>query len=122
MKQLISLSASALICMAALYGTPAMADDSAPAAAPKHECQQPVIPMETASDVVRKYFEKKHKKYSECITKFVDEQSAIAKNSTDVAKANQAHDAAEAAIKEYNDFMAILTERETRMHENDPAQ
>ncbi|MET3106874.1 hypothetical protein AAKU67_002374 [Oxalobacteraceae bacterium GrIS 2.11] len=77
-------------------------------------CKTPTIPIAQASDVVVKYFNKHREAYEKCITKFVTEQQEIVKSEKDVAKANAAHDAAEAAIKEYNNFMAQLKERNDR--------
>jgi len=78
------------------------------------ECKIPTIPIPQASDVVVKYFNKHREAYEKCINKFVKEQQEIVKTEKDVAKANAAHDAAEAAIKEYNNFMAELKERNDR--------
>jgi len=45
--------------------------------------------------------------YKECINKFAREQQEISNSTVDVAKANAAHDAGEAAIQEFNDYMKL---------------
>jgi hypothetical protein len=74
---------------------------------PKHSCNKPTIPNAQASEVVIKYFNKHMAEYKTCIDKFVTEQRAIvtANQNTDAAKASRSHDAAEAAIKEYNAYI-----------------
>ena len=94
---------------ASLISNQTFADDLA-----KSSCVQPIIPQPYASDVVLKQFEKKMDKYKTCITKFIDEQQDLSKSSPDTVKANLAHDAAQSAIKEYNDFMAARNERTKR--------
>ena len=95
-----------LLILATLISSTAMADEPA-----KHNCTKPVIPIPQASDLVNKYFHKHLKEYDACMAKFTDEQEAIAKNSANVGKANAAHDAAEAAIKEHNDFIEEVNAR-----------
>jgi hypothetical protein len=85
---------------------PAFADELA-----KHNCQQPAVPGSQASDLVVKQFNKHRTKYQECIDKFVDEQRAFQKSTTDVAKGNQAFEAAEVAQKEYNAFVDEVNKR-----------
>jgi hypothetical protein len=85
---------------------PAFADDL-----PKHNCQQPVLPNAQSSETVVKFFNKRFATYKTCIDKFVEEQRSISKNTTDVAKANQAFEAAEAAQKEYNAMADELNSR-----------
>jgi hypothetical protein len=80
----------------------------------KSGCQQPPIPSTLASDLVLKQFEKHSKAYKECIDKFVSGQQIISKNSTDTSKANAAQDASELAIKEFNEYMTELNERNGR--------
>jgi hypothetical protein len=76
--------------------------------APKNPCEKPALPNSQASEMVIKYFNKRVGAYKVCIDKFVDEQRAFAKQSTDVTKANQAFDAAEVAQKEYNALVEEL--------------
>jgi hypothetical protein len=82
-------------------------------------CAQPIIPAAQASDVINKLFDKRHKAYKACIDKFVEEKQAISKNAADVPTANAAHDAVGAAIKEYNDFIAALNERNASLGQDD---
>jgi len=89
-----------------LFTSSAWADDVV-----KPDCQQPIVPIANASEIVTKMFEKRGKAYEKCIDKFVKEQQAISAGNTDVAKANAAHDAADLAIKEYNEFMVRVNER-----------
>lgn len=74
-------------------------------------CKQPTIPNPQSSDMVVKFFNKHHEEYSKCIDKFVKEQQAIYKGSTDPVVSSAAHDAAEAAIKEFNNYTALLKTR-----------
>ena len=104
MKYLLSILSATF-----LLSTSAMADEPV-----KHPCNIPVVPIPQASDVVVKYFNKHVLEYKTCIAKFVEEQSAISKSNPDPVIANAAHDAAEATIKEYNAFMALLDERNTQ--------
>ena len=108
MNYLFALLPLVLICSTALANEPQ-----------KTACNQPTIPQPLASDLVIKYFDKHVLQYKACITKFVDEQTAISKTSTDVAVANAAHDAAEAAIKESNDFIAAIDERNSHTQQGD---
>ena len=94
-----------------LLSTAALADDS-----PKHNCKVPIIPSTQASPVVRKYFDKHSLEYRDCIKKFVDEQHDIEKITSNSTAQALAHDSAEAATKEYNDFMAVLNERNENTH------
>jgi len=75
---------------------------------PKHQCTKPTAPNSQASDMVVKFFNKKLDAYRACIDKFVKEQREQSTLTLDPTTANLHHDAAEAAIKEYNDFMAEL--------------
>lgn len=84
-----------------------------------NNCKQPAIPQPLASDLVVKYFDKHVLQYKACITKFVADQTAISKTSKDVAAANAAHDAAEAAIKEANDFIAAIDERNSHTQQDE---
>ena len=95
-----ALATAALIGLVSLQ---AMAEDT-----PHHDCKQPTIPQVQASDSVRHFFEKRSNNYKSCISKFVDEQKAIYTNTTDPVIAKQSHEAAEAAIKEFNDFQDKL--------------
>ena len=72
----------------------------------KHDCVQPPVPGKFASDHAVKEINKKTAIYKECINKFAQAQQEISKNATDIAKANAAHDAGEAAMKEFNDYIA----------------
>lgn len=98
-----------LIILSALSSM-ALADDVA-----KPNCEQPVVPNMQASDLVLKSFEKKSKKYNECISKFIDAQKEIETSATDRVQASLAHKAAEAAIAEFNKFSAELNERNARV-------
>lgn len=80
-----------------------------------NDCKAPNIPIPQASDVVVKFFNKRVETFKKCIEKFVDEQRSASKTTTDVTKANMAHDAAERATKQYNDFMAELNERNSHI-------
>jgi len=100
--------------LATLISSPAMADEPA-----KSNCALPTIPIPQASDLVNKYYHKHVKEYNACIAKFIDEQEAISKNSPDVVKANAAHDAADAAIKEHNQFIEDANAREAQNGEPD---
>jgi hypothetical protein len=98
-----------LILLATFLSAHALADDLT-----KPDCKQPTVPNPMASDLVMKQFTKKKTAYDACINKFIDEQREIAKTTTDVLKANLAHDAAESAVKEYNDYMEVLNARTKR--------
>jgi len=78
----------------------------------KPSCKQPPMPSDQSSDMVVKYFNKHRIEYDKCMNKFVDEQKAIvaANEKTDPAKAKQAYDSAEAALKELNAFIDALNE------------
>ncbi len=62
--------------------------------------------------MVVKYFNKHRLEYKTCVDKFVEQQKAIvdANASTNPQKAQAAHDAAEAVLKQYNDFVDKLNE------------
>lgn len=107
--------AMATTLVAAMFATvPCSAADPV-----KHNCEQPTIPITQASDMVLRYFNKRSEKYKACISKFVEEQRAISVKATDVVTANAAHDAAEAAILEYNNYMEKLNERNDNAHPED---
>jgi hypothetical protein len=78
---------------------------------PKHNCEKPSLPNVQSSETVVKYFNKRLASYKVCIDKFVAEQRDIAKTNPDPVQANQAFEAAESAIKEYNDLIQILNSR-----------
>ena len=84
-----------------------------------HTCVQPVIPQALAQDYILKLFDRKTTTYKDCINKFIDEQRKIYQTSNDVATANLAHDAAETAIKEYNNFLEQVNERNKRAGKHD---
>jgi hypothetical protein len=109
MKMSLMLLLTCVVC------TNALADDLTP-----NNCKQPTIPSTLASDTVKIYFEKHNKQYKLCMKQFVDDQRALSKSSQDVAVANRAHDSAEAAIKEFNDFTDALNERNVRSGDADP--
>ena len=92
-----------IILLACILTAHAFAED-----APKNPCEQPVQPNRQASDVVVKSFNKHLAAYNACIKKFVEDMREISKSSTDTVKAQQAHDAAEAAIVEFNAFTADM--------------
>ena len=94
----------------ALFVSQAHADDQ-----PKSDCKQPVVPAVDASPLVVKYFYKHMDEYKKCISKFVAEQQGIEKNTADTVKQTIAHNAAESAIKEFNDFMALANERNEKI-------
>jgi len=60
--------------------------------------------------VVVKYFNKHRLEYKACVDKFVEQQKAIvdANSTSNPQKALEAHDAAEAVLKQYNDFVDTL--------------
>ena len=107
MKNLILIGFSLLLCLNV------MADDN-----DKNTCKHPVIPNTQASDVIVKLFNKRRDQYEKCIDKFVKEKQAISKSNPNTDVANAAHDAAEAAIKEYNAFMAQLKEHNEQVGED----
>jgi hypothetical protein len=93
---------------ASLFAINAFAED-----APKIPCERPDIPSRMASDLVMKSFNKHSATYKKCISDFVNERRAFVDShaTTDVPAAQAAHDAAEAAIDQYNDFIKQLNER-----------
>ncbi|PRC94186.1 hypothetical protein [Solimicrobium silvestre] len=94
--------------LAALFSTQVLADEPA-----MHNCKQPPVPGKFASATQLKEIDKNTRTYKACMMKFADEQQEISKNATEVAAANKAHDAAEAAIKEFNDYMKLRNDRES---------
>jgi hypothetical protein len=84
---------------------------AAAADAPKNPCSRPLVPNRQASDMIMKSFNKHMDVYKACISDFVAERRAFAEHAKDSAAAAEAHDAAEAAIVEYNDQIRELTER-----------
>lgn len=99
----------AVIALAAsLVASSAFADD-----ANKHSCNQPPMPNKLASDIVMKSFNKHSETYKKCISDFVADRRTFveAHEKTDVPAAQAAHDAAEAAIMEYNDYIKKLNDR-----------
>jgi hypothetical protein len=76
----------------------------------KPPCHQPPMPNDQSSDTVVKFFNKHRMEYQACMEKFADEQKALVETygKTDPAKANIAHESAEAALKEYNAFVDAL--------------
>ena len=104
MKPLIPL------IFATLISSSAMADEPI-----KSNCTRPVIPIQSASDLVNKYFHKHVKEFDTCVAKFIDEQETISKTSPDIAKANAAHDAAEATIKDHHEFSEEVNAREAKI-------
>ncbi|HSY28053.1 MAG TPA: hypothetical protein VK832_11150 [Burkholderiaceae bacterium] len=84
---------------------------AAAADAPKNPCNRPVVPNSQASDMVMKAFNKHMETYKTCISDFVAERKAFAEHTKDSAAANEAHDAAEAAIADFNDQIKELNER-----------
>jgi len=94
-----------MLCMCVLclaINNTALADEPA-----KHNCIQPDVPGKFASEQRLKEINKKTTLYKECINKFAREQQEISNSTVDVAKANAAHDAGEAAIQEFNDYMKL---------------
>jgi hypothetical protein len=79
--------------------------------APKVPCDRPTIPNKQASDMVMKSFNKHMTVYKKCISDFVADRRAVVDHATDQAVATEAHDAAEAAINEYNEQIKQLNER-----------
>ena len=107
----------AVVALAAgLIAGTAYADD-----ANKHSCQQPPIPGRMASDLVMKSFSKRSETYKKCISDFVAERRTFvdANSKTNVPAAQAAHDAAEAAIVEYNDYIKQLNERNAAANGDD---
>jgi len=100
MKSFLSLLC--LFVASAVTNNVAVADEPA-----KHNCIQPEVPGKFASEQRLKEINKKTAIYKECINKFAREQQEISSNSVDVAKANAAHDAGEAAIQEFNEYMKL---------------
>ncbi len=92
---------------------------AAAADVPKNPCSRPTVPNRQASDSVMKLFNKHMATYKTCISDFVAERRAFAEHSTDTAAAAEAHDAAEAAIVEYNDQIAQVTARNKSLNEDD---
>ena len=85
----------------------------------KSECKQPVILNPLASNLATEYFNKRRDAYEKCINSFVKQQQDLMKSEVIVVKANAAHDAADAAIKEFNEFTAALNERNRRANGED---
>ena len=77
----------------------------------KHNCVQPPVPGKFASEHALMEINKKTAIYKECINKFAQAQQEISKTSVEVAKANAAHDAGEAAMKEFNDYIALRNKK-----------
>jgi hypothetical protein len=77
---------------------------------PKHSCSQPVVPNAHASNLLVNTFNSRAAEYKKCITKFVEEQQKISKQTLD-PESSKASEAAEEAIKEYNAFMTKLNAR-----------
>jgi hypothetical protein len=100
----VIMKCTSAVLFAGLLATQAYAND-----APGSPCDRPTVPGRTADDLVMKSFNRHLATYKACVLKYVDDQKEIVK--TDPAKAKQAHDAAEAVVKEYNDTMAELKAR-----------
>jgi hypothetical protein len=98
------------VLLASALAAPAFADEVL-----KSPCETPTIPSVHASEMVTKNFNRHGVEYKKCMLKFVDEQRKIAAEATDYAKSDAAAQAAEAAIKEYNDFTEKVNERNTRI-------
>lgn len=79
----------------------------------KPSCVQPPIPGRFASEHAVKVINKSTETYKTCMIKFADEQREVSKNTKDIAKANKAYEAAEAATKEFNVYMDRRNQRET---------
>jgi len=103
MKSVIFAITAAVAFAAA---APAFADDPN-----KSPCQAPVTPTAQSSDLVIKLFNKRMVAYKKCIDTFVEDRRSFEKQSTDPVQAAAAHQAAEAAQKEYN---AIVDEMNAR--------
>jgi hypothetical protein len=100
----------ALLFACALGGT-ALAQAPAPAtpapATPKHKCEKPEYPGRLAPDRRIKQFNTDLNTFKDCLQKFAADQKAI----------SQIHvDAANAAITEYNDYIAELN----KLFDRDP--
>jgi len=104
MKSLLTLLSLSVLCLA--MDNAALADEPA-----KHNCVQPDVPGKFASETRLKEINKKTALYKACINKFAAEQQEISAKATDVATANAAHDAGEAAIKEFNDYIALRNKK-----------
>ena len=91
---------------AAVAQTPAPAGPATPAAS-KHKCEKPEYPGRLAPDRRIKQFNTDLNAFKDCLQKFAADQKAI----------SQVHvDAANAAISEYNDFIAELN----KLFDRDP--
>ncbi|MBL8513654.1 MAG: hypothetical protein JNJ55_06655 [Betaproteobacteria bacterium] len=100
----------ALLVACALGGA-AVAQTPAPAspgpATPKHKCEKPEYPGRLAPDRRIKQFNTDLNAFKDCLQKFAADQKAI----------SQVHvDAANAAITEYNDYIAELN----KLFDRDP--
>lgn len=78
---------------------------------PKNPCNKPVVPNRMESDSTVKSFTKHMETYKKCISDFVAERREFSEHSTDKAAAAEAHNAAEAAIVEFNNFAKEVNER-----------
>ncbi len=78
---------------------PATATPSAPATSAKHGCKQPEYPGRLAPERVFKEFNADMVSYKDCLQKFTSDQRALAQTYID---------AGNAAVAEYNEFVASI--------------
>lgn len=105
MKTLLISLLAGLFAVSALAQAPAT--PAAAPAVPKHKCEKPEYPGRLAPDRRIKLFNTEINAYKDCLQKFAGDQKAI----------SQLHvDAANAAISEYNDYIAELN----KLFDRDP--
>ncbi|MCD6026810.1 MAG: hypothetical protein K0R08_1329 [Solimicrobium sp.] len=80
-------------------------------------CKQPVAPNAQASSLVVKSFNKRFDEYKACTKNYIDEQRAIEKKYAEQSIA--AHNAAEAMVKKFNDFIILLNNRNKQVTGNE---
>lgn len=76
-----------------------------------YTCVKPIVPGKQASELVMQRFNKSTTVYGKCVAQFAGERLDAAKANPDAGEAKRASDAAEAALAEFNAFIAEAAAR-----------
>ncbi|HEX7645603.1 MAG TPA: hypothetical protein VF472_25650 [Burkholderiaceae bacterium] len=83
----------------------------------KNTCEKPVPPNIQSSDHVIKYFNRRMAAYKTCTDAYAEERRTFAKLSKDPEQAQKANNDAEAAIKEFNELVEEVNQRQASKDE-----
>ena len=83
----------------------------------QNTCEKPVSPNAQSSEHVIKYFNRRMTSYKSCIDTYVAERRMFANSSQDRAEAEKANNDADAAVKEYNDLVEEIIQKQATKNE-----